>query len=319
MDVGHAAFVVLRAQETLTSLCSAAALVGHDGIDYIAEMIEQTLGVRFPSVPPLGLEDAGHCLLRGVLRLRDVARPVVRLAKELLCEARVFPEHVPRIVGRPRSRAHGVRSVTLGVRDGTRGGNARAGGVARGTREVRCVMLGVPRIAFGRPAHRVRRPAHHVRRPAHHVRRPSEDAPLPRPADEHPRVDMRRPALDVVRDRVDAVCPAADAANPTTDVARPEVDVCAPAAAVAKNIVDVDRPLAAAVRSVRDVARSTADASECAFETVPSTRLPVNFLCARDDSAAPEASDACDALRLSKGRPKHQSSRSSMSAFFTEV
>ncbi len=130
---------------------------------------------------------------------------------------------------------------------------------------------------------------------------------------------MRRPALDVVRDRVDAVCPAADAANPTTDVARPEVDVCAPAAAVAKNIVDVDRPLAAAVRSVRDVARSTADASECAFETVPSTRLPVNFLCARDDSAAPEASDACDALRLSKGRPKHQSSRSSMSAFFTEV
>src|SRR5260370_7686337 len=125
MDVGHAAFGVLRAQ-TLTSLCSAAALVGHDGIDYIAEMIEQTLGVRFPSVPPLGLEDAGHSLLRGVLRLRDVARPVVRLAKELLCEARVFPAHVPRIVGRPRSRAHAVRSVTLGARAGTRGPHARA-------------------------------------------------------------------------------------------------------------------------------------------------------------------------------------------------
>ena len=97
----------------------------------------QTLGVRLPSVPAPVLEDAHHGHLRGVLRVRDVARLVARVAQELLCDARVFPEHVPRIVGLARSRVYGVRSVTPGVRYGTRRDNATSRGAGRRTRDVR--------------------------------------------------------------------------------------------------------------------------------------------------------------------------------------
>jgi len=60
--------------ETLPPRCRAACHVGDDGVDHVAEVIEQTLGIRLSRIPAFALEHAGHGFLPGVLSERDAAR-----------------------------------------------------------------------------------------------------------------------------------------------------------------------------------------------------------------------------------------------------